>query len=245
MSKCGETSQAWFATTRWSVVLAAQNKQSTHSREALEKLCHTYWYPLYAFARRQGYSVDEAGDFTQGFFARCLEKDWLAGVSQNKGRFRHFLLASMKHFLSNERAKQQAKKRGGDRRVFSLDVQTAETRYTLEPQDNTTPEQLFERRWALALLEEVLRDLEQQYIKEGKAKQFNVLKPCLLGQSDRQPYHELSARLDCTEGATRVMVHRLKNRYRDLLREHIAHTIDAPEDLDAELQHLKNVLSRR
>lgn len=245
MPKSSETSQAWFATTRWSVVLAAQDKASSDSQQALEKLCRTYWYPLYAFVRRQGYSADQAGDFTQGFFVRCLEKDWLAGVSESKGRFRYFLLASMKHFLSNERAKQRAQKRGGDRHIFSLDVQSAETRYTLEPEDNTTPEQLYERQWAMTLLESVLTDLEQQYSKEGKAAQFHVLKSCLLGQSDRLPYQALSVQLGCKEGAARVMVHRLKNRYRDLLRKHIAHTVDAPEEMEAELHHLKDVLSRR
>ncbi|MCH8217168.1 MAG: sigma-70 family RNA polymerase sigma factor [Planctomycetes bacterium] len=225
------------------MVLAAQDKQAPQSREALETLCAKYWYPLYAFVRRQGYSADAAGDLTQGFFAQCLEKDWLSAVDQRKGRFRSFLLVAMKHFLSKERAKQRAQKRGGDRRALRLDVQDAETRYTLEPQDDRTPEQYFERQWAVTLLETVLVGLERRYRKEGKSEPFTILKPCLLGQSDRLPYADLSAQLGCTEGAARVMVHRLKKQYRELLREHIAHTVNSLEDIDAEMQHLRDVLS--
>jgi RNA polymerase sigma factor (sigma-70 family) len=242
-SKTNKTSQAWFATTRWSVVLTAQDKQSSQCHQAMDGLCRTYWYPLYAFVRRQGCTSDEAADFTQGFFARCLEKDWLDSVDQNKGRFRSFLLAAMKHYMSNERARQRAKKRGGGKRIFSLDIQTAETRYKIEPETTTTPEQLFERQWALALLDTVLKDLQNQYQDEGKGDMFDALKPCLIGQSGSLPYGELAKTLQCTEGAVRVMVHRLKKRYRDLLRQHIAHTVATPEDVDAEMQHLRAILS--
>jgi len=236
-------SQARFATTRWSVVLSAQDKQSSQCRQALDGLCQTYWYPLYAFVRRQGCTADEAADLTQGFFARCLEKDWLGSVDQSKGRFRSFLLAAMKHYVSNERARQRAKKRGGGKHIFSLDIQTAETRYKIEPETTTTPEQLFERQWALAMLDTVLKDLQQQYLDDGKAEMFDSLKSCLIGQTKSLPSNELALKLQCTEGAVRVMVHRLKKRYRDLLRQHIADTVATPEDVEAEMQHLRKILS--
>lgn len=238
-----KASQACFATTRWSVVLSAQDKQSSQCRQALDGLCRTYWFPLYAFVRRQGCTSDQAADFTQGFFARCLEKDWLDQVDRSKGRFRSFLLAAIKHHMSNERAKQRAKKRGGGKAIFSLDVETAETRYRIEPEVTTTPDQLFERQWALALLDTVLKDLQGQYQDEGRENVFNAIKPCLTGQSGTLPYSELADMLQCTEGAVRVMVHRLKKRYRDLLRRHVADTVASPEDVEAEMQHLRKVLS--
>jgi len=236
-------SQAWFATTRWSVVLSAQDTQSSRCRQALDGLCRTYWYPLYAFVRRQGCTADEAADLTQGFFARCLEKDWLNSVNQTKGRFRSFLLASMKHYISNERARERAKKRGGGKHIFSLDIETAETRYRIEPATQAAPEQLFERQWALALLDTVIKDLQQHYQNEGKAEIFDALKPCLIGQTNSLPTTELALKLQCTEGSVRVMVHRLKKRYRALLRQHIADTVATPEDVEAEMQHLKAILS--
>jgi len=243
MTNTEQTSQAWFATTRWSVVLTAKDKESSQCRQALDGLCRTYWYPLYAFVRRQGCSADQAADFTQGFFAKCLEKDWLDAVDQSKGRFRSFLLAAIKHYVSNERARQRAKKRGGGKHIFSLDIETAETRYKVEPEVATTPEQLFERQWALALLDTVLKDLRQQYKDQGKVEMFDWLKPCLIGQTSSLPYSELALKLECTEGTVRVMVHRLKKRYRELLRQHIAHTVATPEDVEAEMQHLRAVLS--
>jgi RNA polymerase sigma factor (sigma-70 family) len=242
-SNFGKQPQARFATTRWSVVLTAQDKQSSRCRQAMDGLCRTYWYPLYAFVRKQGCTADQAADFTQGFFARCLERDWLDSVDQSKGRFRSFLLASIKHYVSNERARQRAKKRGGGKRIFSLDIETAETRYRIEPQTTTTPEQLFERQWALALLDTVLKDLQQQYQDVGKAEMFDLLKPCLVGQTGSLPYSELAQKLQCTEGTVRVMVHRLKKRYRDLLRQHIADTVATPEDVESEMQHLRTILS--
>jgi RNA polymerase sigma-70 factor (ECF subfamily) len=242
-SDTGHQPQAWFATTRWSVVLSAQDKQSSQYRQALDGLCQTYWYPLYAFVRRQGCSADEAADLTQGFFARCLEKDWLDSVDQSKGRFRSFLLAAMKHYISNVRARERARKRGGGKRIFSLDRETAETQYRIEPETQATPEQLFERQWALALLDTVIKDLQQHYQNEGKAEIFDSLKPCLVGQTDSLPTSELAVRFQCTEGSVRVMVHRLKKRYRELLRQHIGDTVAKPEDVEAEMQHLKAVLS--
>ncbi|MFC1760748.1 RNA polymerase sigma factor [Planctomycetota bacterium] len=235
--------QAWFATTQWSVVLSAQQADSVTSAQALEGLCQTYWYPLYAFVRHQGYQPDEAADMTQGFFARLLEKDWLADVDQNRGRFRNFLMASIKHFVSNERAKQRAKRRGGDKHIVSMDIETAESRLRLEPVDTTTPERLFERQWALTLLEEVLGTLQREYEQREKTEVFRVLKGCLMGSRDQQPYDQLAEQLDSTAGHVRVLVHRLRVRYRQLLREAVAGTVATPDEVDAEMEHLKRVLT--
>lgn len=238
-------SQAWFATTRWSVVLSAQKTDALTSTQALERLCQTYWYPLYAFVRRQGYQPADAGDLTQGFFARLLEKDWIADVDRERGRFRNFLMASVKHFLANERAKAQAKKRGGACKIVPMDVGMAETRLRLEPVDTTTPDQLFERQWALALLEEVLTALQREYDSQGKADIFAALKGCLTGPRDKQPYPVLAKTLDCTEGHIRVLVHRLRLRYRQLLREAVAHTVASEEEVNGEMEHLKRVLTAK
>lgn len=214
------------------------------SGQALEGLCQTYWYPLYAFVRHQGCSPDEAADLTQGFFARLLEKDWLSDVDQQRGRFRNFLMASIKHFLSNERAKERAKKRGGDCRIVSMDIETAETRLRLEPVDTTTPDQLFERHWALTLLEEVLATLQREYARQGKEDVFVAIKGCLTGPRDKQPYGVIAQQIDCTEGHVRVLVHRLRQRYRQLLRDAVAGTVSDETEIDAEMEHLKRVLTR-
>jgi RNA polymerase sigma factor (sigma-70 family) len=235
--------QAWFATTHWSVVLAAKDRLCPAGRRALESLCQAYWYPLYAFVRRQGHNPEDAADLTQGFFTRLLEKDWLADVSRTKGRFRSFLLAAMNHFLANEYDKAQARKRGGGCRIVSLEVKTAETRYRLEPSDPVTPEQLYERQWALTLLDQVLTRLQGHYEEEGKADLFAVLKPCLGGRCEAQPYANLAARLGMTEGAVRVAVHRLRQRYREVLREEIAQTVSSLEEVEPEIRHLMRALS--
>jgi RNA polymerase sigma-70 factor (ECF subfamily) len=235
--------QAWFATTRWSVVVSAQQEDSVTSARALEGLCQTYWYPLYAFVRRQGCAPEEAADLTQGFFARLLEKDWLADVDRQKGRFRNFLMAAIKHYLSNERAKARAQKRGGGCRIVSMDIETAETRLRLEPVDTTTPDQLFERQWALTLLEEVLATLKQEYEHQNKAAVFAAIKGSLTGPRDRQPYATLAQQLDSTEGHVRVLVHRLRQRYRQLLREAVAGTVASDSEVDAEMEHLRRILT--
>lgn len=239
----GRHTQAWFTTTRWSVVVNAQQEDSAICAAALEGLCQTYWYPLYAFVRRQGCPPEEAADLTQGFFARLLEKDWLADVDQQKGRFRNFLMASIKHFLSNERAKAQAKKRGGDCRIVSMDIETAETRLRLEPVDTITPDQLFERQWALTLLEEVLVTLRQEYARRDKGPVFEAIKGCLTGSRDQQPYAEIAQQLNSTEGHARVLVHRLRQRYRQLLREAVAGTVASESEIDAEMEHLRRILT--
>lgn len=213
------------------------------SATALEGLCQTYWYPLYAFVRRQGCQPDEAADLTQGFFARLLEKDWLADVDQQKGRFRNFLMASIKHYLSNERAKARAQKRGGGCRIISMDIETAETRLRLEPVETTTPEKLFERQWALTLLEEVLATLRQEYLQQDKGSIFDAIKGCLTGPRDQQPYATMAQQLDCTEGHVRVLVHRLRQRYRQLLRAAVAGTVTSSDEVDAEMEHLRQILT--
>jgi RNA polymerase sigma-70 factor (ECF subfamily) len=235
-------SDAWFVTTHWSVVLSAQDRASARSDEALESLCRAYWYPLYAFVRRQGQSPHDAQDSVQEFFARLLEHDWIARADRHKGRFRSFLLMAMKRFLANEWDKARTQKRGGDVQWLPLD--TAETRYAQEPADTATPEQAYEVQWALTLLESVLQRLGAEYGRDGKASLFDALKPCLIGSRETQPYAALAADLGMTEGAVKVAVSRLRERYRERLKEEIAHTVAAPQEVDEELRHLFRVFAR-
>lgn len=232
-----------FVTTRWSVVLSAGRSESTHAQESLAQLCKTYWYPLYAFVRRQGYGPDDACDLTQEFFSRLISKKYLGDVDRSKGKFRSFLLASLKHFLANEWDKAQAQKRGGGQVLIPLDAHSAETRYSLEPVNETTPDKIYERRWALTLLEEVLKYLREEYTADGKAKIFDELKDVLTGESDSAPYAEIGRRLGMTEGAVKVAVHRMRHRYRAILRAEIANTVANPSEIDDELRHLFEVLS--
>jgi RNA polymerase sigma factor (sigma-70 family) len=227
-----------FATTHWSVVVAARDGDSPQARDALAALCGTYWYPLYAFVRRQGNSADAAQDLTQEFFARLLEKDFLAVVDREKGKFRSFLLAACKHFLSNERDRARAQKRGGGRQPLSIDARDAESRYLLEPADPLTPEKLFERRWALTLLEQVLARLRDEFGRAGKEQLFDRLKSYLTGAPDGASYAEAASELEMSEGAVKVAVHRLRRRYRDLLHDEIARTTDSPADVDDEIRCL-------
>lgn len=227
-----------FATTRWSVVLAARDRGEPQAQEALAALCAAYWYPLYAFIRRRGNDPERARDLTQEFFARLLEKDVLAGVDRGKGRFRSFLLAACTHFLANERDRRDAQKRGGGRAPVSIDALEAEARYRREPRDELTPERLFERRWALTLLGQVLERLDGEMARAGKADLFARLKPALLGERGAAPYAEVAAELGTTEGAVKVTVHRLRRRYRAILAEEIARTIDDPARVDDEIRDL-------
>jgi RNA polymerase sigma factor (sigma-70 family) len=227
-----------FALTRWSVVLAAGRGESVHSRDALEQLCRTYWHPIYAFVRRRGYSPPDAQDLTQEFFARLLEKNYLGNVDRSKGRFRSFLLASLKHFLANEWDKAKAQKRGGHHVLIPIDVRSAETSYALEPVENVTPETIFERRWALALLQNVLAQLRAEYLREGKTKLFDQLRSTLTGERQTLPYAEIGTRLQMSEAAVKVAVHRLRQRYRELLRKEIAHTVSGPEEVEDEMRGL-------
>lgn len=233
-----------FVTTHWSVVLTAgRGTDTTQAQVALEKLCRTYWYPLYAHVRRRGHSPEEAQDLTQEFFARLLEKNWVGVADQTKGRFRSFLLSTMNHFLSDEWDKARAQKRGGSVPHVPLQFDTAETRYCQEPRDNVTAERNFELRWALTLLEEVVNQLRSEYEQEGRADLFAALHPCLVGERTAQPYTELAKQLGVNEGTVKSAVHRLRQRYRQLLRSEIAHTVARPEEVDEELHYLFAVLS--
>jgi len=227
-----------FALTRWSVVLAAGRSKSVEAQGALEQLCGTYWPPIYAFVRRQGYSPHDAQDLTQEFFTRLLQKNYLGAVDPAKGRFRSFLLAALKHFLANEWDKVKTLKRGGDQIVVSIHPHSAETSYAFEPVDHLTPEKLFDRRWALTLLQHVMERLRSEYAEAGKTAAFEQLKTTLTGERRSVPYAEIAAALETTEGAVKVAVHRLRQRYRELLRAEIAETVSRPEDIEEELRSL-------
>lgn len=236
--------KARFATTHWSMVLTAGDQADSHKDEALKILCETYWFPLYAFVRKQNIRPDEALDMTQGFFARLLEKEWLTCVDPARGRFRSFLMVSIKHFMSNEWARQRTQKRGGSHRHLSLDRNNAETRYGLDPVDDRSPEQVYERQWALTVLEQVAAELRLDYAARGKSHQFDALKSHLNLDSQHQSYAQLAEHLDVGEGAARVMVHRLKQQYRNTMRKHIAQTVVSAEDIESEIEHLFKALAK-
>lgn len=227
-----------FVTTHWSIVLAAGRSDTTHARDALEKLCRTYWPPIYAFVRRQGHAPHDAQDLTQEFFARLLEKHYLGDVDRAKGKFRSFLLASLKHFLANEWDKVRAQKRGGGVIFIPIDARTAEPQYGIEPVHELTADKIFERRWAVTLLDQVLHRLSEEYRGGGKAKLFEELKFTLTGASRSVPYAEVAARLHQTEGAVKVAVHRLRVRYRALLRAEIAVTVASQDEVEDEIRNL-------
>jgi RNA polymerase sigma-70 factor (ECF subfamily) len=227
-----------FATTRWSLVAAAREGGSPPARAALAELCRAYWYPVYAFVRRQGNGHDTAQDLTQEFFARLLEKDALAAVDPARGRFRSFLLASCRNFLANCRDHDHALKRGGGRPTLPLDFGDADGRYGREPAHADTPERLFERRWALALLDRVLGRLSDEYAASGKAALFQRLRPYLTGDASGDPYAAAATDLGTNEGAVKVAVHRLRQRYRDTLRDEIAQTLADPAEVDDEIRAL-------
>jgi RNA polymerase sigma factor (sigma-70 family) len=238
--------QESFLTTRWSVVLDAQRQSdSTRVTDALSHLCRIYWYPLYAFVRRNGHSPHDAQDLTQEFFRRLLGKDYLAAADPARGRFRSFLLSALKHFLANEWDRSHAQKRGGGNALISLDDVEAEARYALEPVDNCSPDKLFERRWATILLDQVLARLRRDYAAAGKAELYDVLKECLTFESATALYTELAARLNMSEGAVKVAVHRLRARYRELLREEIAQTVSSPAEVEEEIRQLFTALAAR
>ena len=239
----GAVAQPLFATTHWSAVMAAGQGGTPQSAVALERLCSTYWYPLYAYGRRQGYDVADAQDLTQGFFAHILSRGFLKRANPSKGKFRSFVLASLKYFLADEWAKLQAQKRGGGRSPVFLDAQTAEARYRLEPVDLMDAEKIFERRWATALLERVLDRLEEEFSESGRKPVFDQLRAFLLGEKGSATYAEIAAASMMTEGAVKVAVHRLRQRYRELFREEVAHTVEQPSELNDEVRHLFSVLT--
>ena len=235
--------QPGFATTHWSVILAAGGAGDTlQAQQALSRLCQTYWYPLYAYVRRRGETPQDAEDLTQEFFARLLSRGSLAQVTREGGRFRSFLLKSLSHFLTDEWRRARRKKRGGGQ-VISLDAASAESRYGLEPADTANPETMFDRAWALALLTSVFHRLREEFAQAGKAAQFDQLKFCLTGAGGAVRYAELAARLGCPENTAKTLVRRLRHRYRDLLRAEVAQTVSRPEDVEEELRWLFRALT--
>lgn len=233
-----ENTDAWFPVTRWSVVQSAGHDTSPQAAEALEQLCEAYWFPLYAYVRHQDYSPHDAQDLTQGFFAAFLKRDDLSDLAPDKGRFRAFMLACLKHFISNERDRARALKRGGGKPPVSWDELQAEERYQGEPSRNLSPDRLFEKQWALALLERVLSRLASEQNAAGKAAHFDCLK-CYLTADKRQiPYAEAAESMNMTEGAVKVAVHRMRRRYRELLRDEVAQTVASPDMVDDELHAL-------
>jgi RNA polymerase sigma-70 factor (ECF subfamily) len=238
------TDRSVFVTTHWSMVLRAGQENSTCAQEALANLCQVYWYPLYAYVRRRGHSPEDAQDLTQEFFVRVLERNWLGNADREKGRFRSFMLGAMSHFLADQWDKSRAQKRGGGILPIPLEFEAAEMRYSHEPADRTTPEQSYERQWALALLEGVLNRLGKEYKQEGQEELFVMLSPCLVGERTEQPYAELAKRLGVSEGTVKSAVYRLRQRYRQLLNADIASTVANPAEAEDELRHLFQVLTR-
>ena len=238
-----EPSRHVFVTTHWSVVLTAGDSDTPRARAALETLCQTYWYPLYAFVRRTGHSREEAQDSTQEFFARLLTHNTFARADPARGRFRTFLLASLKNFLATEWAKARAQKRGGGAQLLPLEFDTAEARLAQPIAPGDTPDRAFDRQWALALLDVVLGRLRREYSDTGREGLFLGLKDTLGGGRTEIPYRELGANLGMSEAGVKVAAHRLRRRYRELLREEIANTVAAPEEVEDELKHLFAALS--
>lgn len=227
-----------FATTHWSVVRAAGKSSSPRYKEAMGTLCKIYWFPLYAYLRRQGYNNNEAEEYTQAFFAQLLEKHGLRLADPKQGKFRTFLLISLKYFLANERNRARAKKRGGGRKLLSLNFENAENRYALEPSHELSPEKLFERSWALAVLERTMRRLSAEAVKTKKQKLLDHLKVFLTVRKNSVPYHKVADELGMSEGAVKVAMHRLRRRYRQLLRDEIAQTVSTEDQIDEEIRDL-------
>jgi len=237
-------SRGVFCSTRWSVVLKAGNVAAPDAQAALTHLCQQYWPPLYASVRRSGHTPEDACDLTQEFFARLLEKQWLAQANPERGRFRSFLIASLKHFLANEWNRAQCLKRGGGRDLVPLDAATAEERYALEPRDVVTPEVLYERRWAMTLIAQAQDRLRAEAVATGDRERFDLLEPTLVGERTDLGYAALATRFGVTETAVKSMVLRLRRRFRALLREEVAQTVGNEADVDQELQHLFTAIPR-
>ena len=231
-----------FPTTRWTLVVAAGDPHQKEARSALVSLCENYWYPLYAYLRRRGYLADQAQDLTQEFFIRVLEGRYLDRADQEKGRFRAFLLTSLKFFVADEEDRQRAHKRGG--MVVALEFLSGEERYQREPAHYETPERIFERRWALSVLDRVVEKLRGEFVQHGRPEHFERLKVFLLGQSDAS-YAALAREMKTSEGALKVAIHRLRKRYRELFRQEIADTVADPAEVQSELRFLAAVLSNK
>jgi len=232
-----------FPTTRWTLVFAAGDPHRKEARSALVSLCENYWYPLYAYLRRRGYPADQAQDLTQEFFVRLLEGRYLDRADPEKGRFRSFILTSLKFFVADEEDRHRSRKRGGGVLV-PLEFSSGEERYQREPAHHETPERIFERRWALAVLDRVVEKLRNEFVHHGHLEHFERLKVFLLGQSDA-PYAALALEMNTSEGALKVAIHRLRKRYRELFRQEIADTVADPAEVESELRFLASVLSKK
>lgn len=232
----------YFATTHWTVILNAGDSASPQAEAALDNLCQNYWYPLYAYVRRKGHGPEAAKDLTQEFFAQLLAKRWLAGVDRNKGKFRSWLLGVMNHFLAHDWTKTRAQKRGGGLPVFSLDEIDPEGRYRLEPADNATPERLFDRRWTFTLLERAAVRLRGEYEAAGKSATYNFLKPFVSTEGAAVSYEDAAQQLGLTTSAAKSAIHRLRQRYQELIREEIAQTVSTATEIDEEIRYLLAVI---
>ncbi len=241
-TESGNGREDWFQTTHWSVVLVAGRETSLKSAEALEQLCRAYWYPLYTYIRRRASDQVEAQDLTQEFFARMLAKQWLAQAEPARGKFRSFLLASLNHFLANEWHRSQRQKRGGGRPAISLD-DTAEGRYLVQPSTEATPEKAYERQWALTLFDRALEQLRAEHARTGKDRQYELLKDYLWQQGNADEYQRAGEQLQLSHGAVSSAVHRLRQRYQQLVRQEIAHTVADPREVEEELRALMTALS--
>ena len=230
-----------FPTTRWTLVVAAGDPHRKEARSALVSLCENYWYPLYAYLRRRGYSADQAQDLTQEFFIRVLEGRYLDRADPEKGRFRSFLLTSLKFFVADEEDRQRAHKRGGGA-VLPLEFSSGEERYQREPAHDETPERIFERHWALSVLDRVVEKLRDEFVRQGRPEHFERLKVFLLGHSGA-PYAALAREMNTSEGALKVAIHRLRKRYRELFRQEIADTVADPAEVESELRFLAAALT--
>ncbi len=232
-----------FPTTRWTLVVAAGHPHRKETRDALVSLCENYWYPLYAYLRRRGYPADQAQDLTQEFFVQLLEGRYLDRADPEKGRFRSFLLSSLKFFVADEEDRQRARKRGGGA-VMPFEFQSGEDRYQREPAHDETPERIFERRWVLLMLDRVVEKLRNEFVQHGRPEHFERLKVFLLGQSDI-PHAALAREMNTSEGTLKVAIHRLRKRYRELFRQEILDTVTDPKEVESELRYLAAVLSRK
>ncbi len=235
--------EGWFATTHWSVVLAAKDHGSASAGEALEKLCRTYWPPLYAFIRRKGHDESEAKDLTQEFFLKLIERDYLQHLRHQRGKFRSFMLTLLNHFLMEQHGRASTQKRGGGRSPVSLEQMAEEGSYLGEPVDHFSPDQVFERRWAQTVFQVALNRLRDEYIETGRGPFFNLLKDFQPREPGAPSYGEIGARFGMTEAAVKSAVQRMRQRHREILREEIAQTVSGPEEIDQEIRHLREVLS--
>jgi RNA polymerase sigma-70 factor (ECF subfamily) len=232
-----------FRTTHWSLVLAARDGSTAQASAALEALCRTYWYPVYVFVRRRGLSVEDAQDLTQEFFARLLRRDFLRNIARERGRFRSFLLAALKNFLASEWRRGQTAKRGGAQTFVSWDELRAEERFALEPVAETSPEDHYEQRWALAVIEQAMQRLRAEFHAAGKPGHFDTLKRWLSSEGTRADYEAVAGELGVSAGAVGVAVHRLRRRFAELLRAVVAHTVAGPEEVEDEVRWLSRALA--